>query len=44
LYCLNTAAEDVTLSGNVGTVQGENTMSMLYRDGSSNNFRLRGEV
>lgn len=34
----------VTLSGNDGLILEENKMCMLYRDGSTNNYRLRGEV
>jgi hypothetical protein len=37
-------AVGVTLSGNEGTTQLENTVSMLYRDGLTNEYRLRGEV
>jgi hypothetical protein len=34
----------INLSGNEGSTQEENTTSMLYRDGATNNYRLRGEI
>jgi hypothetical protein len=39
-----TTATGVNITGNEGTTQAENTVSLLYRDGSTNNYRLRGEI
>lgn len=37
-------ATGVVLTGNSSTNQTENTMSMLYKIGTTNNFRLRGDI
>lgn len=44
-YTLTIAtATGVTISGNEGMTVEENKMCLIYRDGNTNNYRLRGEV